>query len=92
MKLKRILALLIITMSANLHADEVSDECLQSMQHVYKFYYHEIFPKSDEAPEQLGTEKTSEMQTIIGKLKTTCSPELIAKMNQYLQADEKGQG
>ncbi len=72
-----------------LHATELSDECLRSMQQVYKFYYHEILPKGEttKAADQLGEKEATQMVTVVNDLKSHCPGPLIATMNQYLQAD-----
>ncbi len=81
-------ALFLIITSTTLQADDISDECLQSMQGVYKFYYHEILPKGNSATNQkLGPQEAEEMEMVIGRLKTSCSAETVAKMNQLLQAE-----
>lgn len=81
--------LVLLVMTTNVQADDVSDECLLSMQNLYKFYYHEIVPKnSPSTPERLGEKETQEMEAVVGKLKNNCPPEIIAKMNQYLKSED----
>ncbi len=72
--------------ATSLQADELSDECVQSMQNVYKFYYHEIIPK-DSVSEKLSSDESLKMAAVVNKLKTDCPAELVAKMNQHLQED-----
>lgn len=86
-------ALFLALCVTNLQANDISDECLQSMQGVYKFYYHEILPKGNGSSNQkLGAKEADEMEMVIGKLKTSCSPEVIAKMNHLLQSEGSSQG
>ncbi len=87
------LALALVLVSPFSLATELSDDCLKSMQSVYKFYYHEIQPKNGaKQTEKLGTLEAVQMQEVIGNLKTNCSTEAIAKMNQFLQSEEVNQG
>jgi len=85
------MSLLIIFSSFNLQAEELSDECLHSMQSVYKFYYQEIKPKNskDQAPKTLGPIETAHMQMVINELKSKCTAPVVAKMNKLLQEDDK---
>ncbi|MBS0286966.1 MAG: hypothetical protein JSR17_06705 [Proteobacteria bacterium] len=85
------LTLLIVTPFAL--ANELSDECMKSMQNVYKFYYHEILPKENSnKPDKLGTLEAVQMQEVIGNLKTNCSTETVAQMNKLLQSEDVKQG
>ncbi len=87
------LVLALILISPLSHADDLSDDCLKSMQHVYKFYYHEILPKDKNSkPEKLGQLEAAQMQEVIGNLKTNCSEDVITKMNLLLQSEEVSQG
>lgn len=87
------LALALVFITPLSFADDLSDDCIKSMQNVYKFYYHEILPKDkDSKPEKLGQLEAAQMQEVIGSLKTNCSPELITKMNLLLQSEEVAQG
>lgn len=86
--MKWITSLFFILVSTTLQGAELSDECLQSMQSIYKFYYHEIQPKEGEAsPEKFGEKETNQMRAIVSELKTHCPAPLIAKINQFLQED-----
>lgn len=85
-------AFFLIVCATSLRADDISDECLQSMQGVYKFYYHEILTKGNVAANQkLGPQEAEQMQLVIGNLKANCSAETVAKMNQLLQAESTQQ-
>lgn len=85
---KRILFLCIIFSSQSLLANELSGECIRAMQSVYKFYYQEIQPKNaDDTAGKLADPEEAHMQLVINELKTHCSPELIAQMNQSLRED-----
>ena len=88
---KRLLALCFVFPATILQADELSDECQHSMQAVYKFYYQEIKPKveKDQLPKTLGPIETAQMQTIVNELKSKCPAPVIAKINQFLQEDDK---
>ncbi len=85
------LALALAAFACPLFAADVSDECIKSMQNVYKFYYHEISPKENKRTEKLNQVEALEMQTIVNSLKSNCSTELVAKINQHL-AQEADQG
>lgn len=82
-------ALLFISLllTQNAFADEVSDECLQSMQSVYKFYYHEILPKDNLKSPKLSASEAEDMENVITELKENCPQEVVAKMNHFLQAE-----
>jgi hypothetical protein len=85
---KWLVSIALILVATQIQAQDVSDDCLQSMQRVYKFYYHEIIPKGNENnPEKLDPESLTQMEMVVGKLKSDCPAEIIAKMNQYLQAE-----
>lgn len=87
------LALVLMMVAPITLANDLSDECMKSMQSVYKFYYHEILPKDNSnKADKLGTLEAVQMQEVIGNLKTHCSTETVAQMNKLLQADEVKQG
>jgi hypothetical protein len=78
---------LLCLFSAAACAEDLTDECLHSMQKVYKFYYYEIQPKGDKPSEKMSDEDSARMQTVVSELKKECSPEVIVKMNGFLQQD-----
>lgn len=78
---------LLFVFSSAVCAEDLTDDCLHSMQKVYKFYYHEIQPKGDKPSEKLDEAEAANMQAIISELKKECSPEVIVKMNAFLQQD-----
>lgn len=86
---KSILFVVALGLSQSLFADEVSDECLQSMQSVYKFYYHEILPKDEHKVAKLSAPEAQNMENVISELKANCPQEVVAKMNHFLQAETK---
>lgn len=71
--------------------DGMSDECLRSMQDLYKFYYYEIQPNpknpSSQPDQKLGSAETLQMQVVIGQLKKNCSQNMIARINESLKTD-----
>lgn len=74
--------------------DEFSDECLRSMQNLYKFYYYEIQPnprnKECNPEERLSSTETLKMQNVIGELKKHCPEATIARINENIKSEAIG--
>lgn len=74
--------------------DGMSDECLRSLQDLYKFYYHEIQPNpkhlNAQNEQKLGSTETLQMQVVIGQLKKNCSPNTVARINENLKTESGG--
>lgn len=83
-----------VTWAAGDDEDGMSDECLRSMQDLYKFYYHEIQPNprhlTAQNEQKLGSAETLQMQVVIGQLKKNCPPSTIARINENLKAESGG--
>jgi len=87
--LKRFSLIMILIVSPSLMAEDLSDQCVQSVQNLYKFYFHEIQPKEkydhcQKVPETLDSHAALEMKIVVSELKTHCPGTLVVKMNQLL--------
>lgn len=88
--MKKLLLILcsILATSAGAESSTLTDECVQSVRDLYRFYYYEIHPNPKKEAcknsENLGKSEALEMQIIIGELKNNCPAELVAKINQSL--------
>lgn len=85
------LSLGLMLIALPLRAEEVSDDCLLSMQKTYKFYYQNIQTKkaADTDPDKkLEESDLNEMHSLISQLKTHCPLPLIARLNQNLQENK----
>ncbi len=65
----------------------ISDNCIKSISHLYRFYFHEIYPNpKNEAcknlSETLGPQETAQMQAVVNEVKLNCPAELIGKIGQ----------
>lgn len=65
----------------------ISDHCVKSISHLYRFYFHEIYPNpKNEAcknlSETLGPQETAQMQAVVNEVKLNCPAELIGKIGQ----------
>ncbi len=86
--MKRALLLIMILISSHVHAAELSDECVQSMQKVYKFFYQEVTPKAScQKTQGFNDEEAAVMQAVISELKTNCPATVVAKMSQILASE-----
>lgn len=69
----------------------ISDNCVKSISHLYRFYFHEIYPNPKNAAcknlsESLGPEETAQMQVVVNEVKLNCPAELIGKIGQSFRA------
>lgn len=65
----------------------ISDNCVKSISHLYRFYFHEIYPNPKNAAcknlsESLGPQETAQMQVVVNEVKLNCPAELIGKIGQ----------
>ncbi len=65
----------------------ISDNCVKSISHLYRFYFHEIYPDPKNAgcknlSESLGPQETAQMQVVVNEVKLNCPSELIGKISQ----------
>lgn len=64
----------------------LSEKCIKSMSHLYRFYFHEIYPNpKNEAckklPETMGAKEAAEMQVVINELKTHCPAPFVKQIH-----------
>jgi len=88
---KKITACLLLATSTLCANELPPDPCIKSMQDLYKFYYQDIVPKNktETASEPLSATQMQVLQNIVAELKGSCSPELVAKINHFLQEESK---
>ncbi|HRE31345.1 MAG TPA: hypothetical protein PLD88_05160 [Candidatus Berkiella sp.] len=66
--------------------EDLSQDCIKSIGHLYRFYFHEIYPNPKNAAckelsATLGPIEAAQMQTIVTEFKSHCPAELVAKIN-----------
>jgi len=64
----------------------VSEKCIKSMSHLYRFYFHEIYPNPKNAACQklsdtMSPKETAEMQVVINELKTNCPASFVKQIH-----------
>ncbi len=64
----------------------LSKDCIKSVSHLYRFYFHEIYPnpKNEACKNQsstLGDSEAAEMKTVISDLKKHCPATFITQVN-----------
>lgn len=74
-------------------SSDISNECVEAIRDLYRFYYHEISPNpkneacKNATPKTLDQKAILEMQVIISELKSNCSKDLIAQINNTFPSE-----
>ncbi|MGE3319163.1 MAG: hypothetical protein AB7I18_07680 [Candidatus Berkiella sp.] len=64
----------------------ISEKCIKSMSHLYRFYFHEIYPNpKNEAckklSETMSPKEAAEMQVVINELKNNCPAPFVKQIH-----------